>query len=176
MWSHIFLFGSLPRRRPPEFTAILMFEFWREATATSVPVLLCQSRRRRPENVSFLSSLMTRAKDSTTRRHGTDATKIIDNNQITRRNNFRSEEVFPRPWNVAIDYVPDVTPYPRIRIFFNRQRFFLRIRFPSTRIRWIRPAYESATFWIRSLEWNFWIRSESRNLWTLDPEFFYLVT
>ena len=57
MWSHIFLFGSLPRRRPPEFTAILMFEFWREATATSVPGLLCQSGRRRPENVSILSSL-----------------------------------------------------------------------------------------------------------------------
>ena len=58
MWSHIFLFGS-PRRRPPEFTAILMFEFWREATATSVPGLLCQSGRRRPENVSILSSLVS---------------------------------------------------------------------------------------------------------------------
>ena len=43
MWSHIFLFGSLPRRRPPEFTVILMFEFWREATAVSVPGLLRQS-------------------------------------------------------------------------------------------------------------------------------------
>ena len=94
MWSHIFLFGSLPRRRPPEFTAILMFEFWREATATSVPGLLCQSRRRRPENVSFLSSLMTRAKDSTTRRHGTDATKIIGNNQITRRTIFEVKKCF----------------------------------------------------------------------------------
>ena len=59
MWSHIFLFGSLPRRRPPEFTAILMFEFWREATATSVRGLLCQSGRRRPENVSILSSLIS---------------------------------------------------------------------------------------------------------------------
>ena len=58
MWSYIFLFGSLPRRRPPEFTAILMFEFWREATATSVPGLLCQSGRLRPENVSILSSLV----------------------------------------------------------------------------------------------------------------------
>ena len=58
MWSYIFLFGSLPRRRPPEFTAILMFEFWREATATSVPGLLCLSGRRRPENVSILSSLL----------------------------------------------------------------------------------------------------------------------
>ena len=57
MRSHTFLFGSLPRRRPPEFTAILMFEFWREATVTSVPGLLCQSGRRRPENVSNLSSL-----------------------------------------------------------------------------------------------------------------------
>ena len=36
---------------------LLMFEFWREATATSVPGLLCQSGRRRPENVSILSSL-----------------------------------------------------------------------------------------------------------------------
>ena len=67
---------------------------------------------------------ITRTKDTKTRRHGTDVTNIIDNNQITRRNNFRSEEVFPRPWNVAIDYVPDVTPYPRIRIFFNPQLFF----------------------------------------------------
>ena len=66
MWSHIFLFGSLPRRRPPEFTAILMFEFWREATATSVPGLLCQSGRRRAKNVSILSSLMI-AKDCTER-------------------------------------------------------------------------------------------------------------
>ena len=61
MRSHIFLFGSLPRRRPPEFTAILMFEFWREATATSVPALLCQSGRRRPGNVSILTSLFTSA-------------------------------------------------------------------------------------------------------------------
>ena len=58
MWSHIFLFGILLRRRPSEFTAILMFEFWREATAASVPGFLCQSGRRRPENVSILSSLM----------------------------------------------------------------------------------------------------------------------
>ena len=58
MWSHIFLFGSLLRRRPPEFTAILMFEFWREATATSVPGLFCQSGRRRSENISILSSLL----------------------------------------------------------------------------------------------------------------------
>ena len=36
-----------------------MFEFWREATATSVPGLLCQSGRRRPENVSILSSLLS---------------------------------------------------------------------------------------------------------------------
>ena len=62
MRSHIFLFGSLPRRRPPEFTAILMFEFWREATATSVPGLLCQYGRRRPENVSIFSSLVTQSR------------------------------------------------------------------------------------------------------------------
>ena len=35
-----------------------MFEFLREATAASVPGLLCQSGRRRPENVSILSSLL----------------------------------------------------------------------------------------------------------------------
>ena len=58
MWSHIFLFGSPPRRLPPELTASLMFEFWREATAASVPGLLCQSGRRRPENVSILISLL----------------------------------------------------------------------------------------------------------------------
>ena len=33
-----------------------MFDFWREATAASVPGFLCQSGRRRPENVSILSS------------------------------------------------------------------------------------------------------------------------
>ena len=59
MWSYIFLFGSPPRRRPPEFTAILTFEFWREAIATPVPGLLCQYGRCRPENVSILSSLLT---------------------------------------------------------------------------------------------------------------------
>ena len=36
-----------------------MFDFWREATATSVPGFLCLSGRRRPENVSILSSLLT---------------------------------------------------------------------------------------------------------------------
>ena len=60
MWSLIFLFGSLPRRRPPdEFTEILMFEFWREATAPSAPGLLYQSGRCRPENVFILSSLIS---------------------------------------------------------------------------------------------------------------------
>ena len=34
-----------------------MFYFWREATAALVPGFLCQSGRRRPENVSILSSL-----------------------------------------------------------------------------------------------------------------------
>ena len=34
-----------------------MFDFWREATAASVPGFLCQSGRRRPENLSILSSL-----------------------------------------------------------------------------------------------------------------------
>ena len=35
-----------------------MFDFWREATAASVPGFLCRSGRRRPENVSILSSLV----------------------------------------------------------------------------------------------------------------------
>ena len=35
-----------------------MFDFWREATAALVPGFLCQSGRRRPENVTILSSLM----------------------------------------------------------------------------------------------------------------------
>ena len=35
-----------------------MFYFWREATAALVPGFLCQSGRRRPENVSILSSLL----------------------------------------------------------------------------------------------------------------------
>ena len=60
VWSHIFLFDILLGRRPSEFTAILMFKFWREATAALVPGFLCQSGRRRPENVSILSSLLSR--------------------------------------------------------------------------------------------------------------------
>ena len=35
-----------------------MFYFWRGATAALVPGFLCQSGRRRPENVSILSSLV----------------------------------------------------------------------------------------------------------------------
>ena len=35
-----------------------MFYFWRGATAALVPGFLCQSGRRRPENVSILSSLI----------------------------------------------------------------------------------------------------------------------
>ena len=36
-----------------------MFYFWRGATAALVPRFLCQSGRRRPENVSILSSLFS---------------------------------------------------------------------------------------------------------------------
>ena len=82
MWSHIFLFGSLPRRRPPEFTAILMFEFWREATATSVPGLLCQSGRRRPENVSILSSLKQRRRRRQRERQKSDRLDKQNNNFV----------------------------------------------------------------------------------------------
>ena len=52
------VFSNL-RRRPSEFTAILMFYFRRRATAALVPGFLCQSGRRRPENVSILSSLLS---------------------------------------------------------------------------------------------------------------------
>ena len=38
---------------------MLMFYFWREVTAALVPGFHCQSSRRRPENVSILSSLIT---------------------------------------------------------------------------------------------------------------------
>ena len=40
-----------------------MFYFWRGATAALVPGFLCQSGRRRPENVSILSSLLERIHD-----------------------------------------------------------------------------------------------------------------
>ena len=36
-----------------------MFYFWREATAALVPGFLCQSGRRRPENVSIWGSLLS---------------------------------------------------------------------------------------------------------------------
>ena len=36
-----------------------MFYFWRGATAALVPGFLCQSGRRRPENVPILSSLLS---------------------------------------------------------------------------------------------------------------------
>ena len=82
MRSHIFLFGSLPRRRPPEFTAILMFEFWREATVTSVPGLLCQSGRRRPENVSILSSRKQRRQRRQQERQKRDRLDKQNNNFV----------------------------------------------------------------------------------------------
>ena len=53
-----------------------MFEIWREATATSVPALLCQSGRRRPENVSILSSLLTEQKLSTNTAAGNQQTHL----------------------------------------------------------------------------------------------------
>ena len=49
-------------------------------------------------------------RDTTTRRHGTDATKATDNYS---KNNFRTEEVqevFARRRNLSIDFVPDLTP------------------------------------------------------------------
>ena len=115
---------------------------------------------------------ITRTKDTKTRRHGTDATKIIDNNQITRRTIFEVKKCFQghEMWLSIMSPMwrhTHVSGYFLIRNFF----FFLRIRFLSTRIRWIRPAYASATL----QSWNFWIRSECENLWTLDPEFFHPV-
>ena len=69
MWSHIFLFGILLRRRPSEFTAILMFEFWREATAALVPGFL-----RKRLHLKFPN--MAAAGEKTlahSRNHGTDS-------------------------------------------------------------------------------------------------------
>ena len=60
MWGHIFLFGSVLRWRPSEFTAIFMLEFWREATAAVVPGLLCQCGRRRPETAPYYLKLQLR--------------------------------------------------------------------------------------------------------------------
>ena len=53
---------SLLRRRPSEFTAILIFEFWWYATAASVLGFSLPVRSPSgfpPENVSILSSLMS---------------------------------------------------------------------------------------------------------------------
>ena len=46
-------------------------------------------------------------RDATTLRHGIDAAKTTDNDSL---NQFRSEEVFPRPRNLSIDFVLDMTP------------------------------------------------------------------
>ena len=114
---------------------------------------------------------ITRTKDTKTRRHGTDATKIIDNNQITRRTIFEVKKCF-QGHEMWLSIMSPMWRHTHVSGYFLiRNFFFLRIRFPSTRIRWIRPAYESATL----QSGNFWIRSECENLWTLDPEFFHLV-
>ena len=52
MWSHIFLFGILLIKGAVLLSSL---RFWREATAALVPGFLCQSGRRRPENVSILA-------------------------------------------------------------------------------------------------------------------------
>ena len=57
--------------------------------------------------------------------------------------------------------------------FHESATFSLRIRLPSTRIRWIRhtnpqlfePALQSG---------NFWIRYESGIVWTLNPDIFFI--
>ena len=53
-----------------------MFYFWRGATAALVPGFLCQSGRRRLENVSILSSLM-QSSDVSTRKPGSDFDWLI---------------------------------------------------------------------------------------------------
>ena len=45
---------------------------------------------------------------STTRRHGTYATKTTDNKL---KKHFRSKEVFAGPWKVSIDFAHYLTPY-----------------------------------------------------------------
>ena len=96
------------------------------------------------------------------RRHVTDATKIIDNKQITRRTIFEVKKCF-QGHEMWLSIMSPMWRHTHVSGYFLIGNvFFLRIRFPSTRIRWIRPAYESATFWIRSPEWKFlntlWIR------------------
>ena len=114
---------------------------------------------------------ITRTKDTKTRRHGTDATKIIDNNQITRRTTFEVKKCF-QGHEMWLSIMSPMWRHTHVSGYFLiRNFFFLRIRFLSTRIWWIRPAYESATLH----SGNFWIRSEWENLWRLDPEFFHPV-
>ena len=114
---------------------------------------------------------ITRTKDTKTRRHGTDATKIIDNNQITRRTIFEVKKCF-QGHEMWLSIMSPMWRHTHVSGYFLiRNFFFLQIRFLSTRIRWIRPAYESATL----QSGNFWIRSECENLWRLDPEFFHPV-
>ena len=66
---------------------------------------------------------ITRTKDTKTRRHGTDATKIIDNNQITRRTTFEVKKCF-QGHEMWLSIIPRCDGIPRIRIFFNPQLFF----------------------------------------------------
>ena len=77
MRSHIFVFASLP-----EFTAILMFEFWREATVTFFPGLLCQFGRHRPKKVSILSSLKQRRRRRQRERQKSDRLDKENNNFV----------------------------------------------------------------------------------------------
>ena len=59
MWSHIFLFGSLPRRASSWFHCDLNVRILEGSDGYLCSRLVCQSGRLRPENVSILSSRMT---------------------------------------------------------------------------------------------------------------------
>ena len=59
-----------------------MFDFWREATAASVPGFLRQSGRRRPENASILSSLVSQPRRGSVRSIASYFFSILYNNRL----------------------------------------------------------------------------------------------
>ena len=71
-------------------------------------------------------------------------------------------------WAYYLRFRPHVSGYFGIRKFF-----FLDTASVNTYP--VNPTYESATFWIRSPQWQFWIRYESGIVWTLNPDIFYPV-
>ena len=69
------------------------------------------------------------------------------------KNNFRSEEVFPRPRNLSIDFVPDLTPYVFHFVVF-RYILWISLRFVLCHRKGIllQMARHSLLVWSR-IEW-----------------------